>query len=92
MEVVNGPAPAIITVSLPADATLTINDQPTTSTAAVRTFETPVLPPGREYYYTLRAEVTRNGQRLTTTREVPVSAGQTSHVTLEFPPAGTARR
>ncbi len=83
------PAPARIVVSLPADATLTIDDAATTSTSAQRTFVTPALNAGSEYQYTLKAEVTRNGERLTTTQKVTVRAGQESRVQLEFPAAAS---
>ena len=74
-----------IQVTLPADATLTVDDMPTTSTSSVRTFVTPDLRPGQAYHYTLRAQITRNGQTVQVERRVPVAAGQTSRVMMEFP-------
>src|SRR5262245_28947251 len=54
-----GQAPAMMVVALPAEAKLTIDDTPTTLTAASRSFITPPLEPGREFQYTLKAEIMR---------------------------------
>jgi uncharacterized protein (TIGR03000 family) len=83
---------ATLIVHLPADAQLTVEGQPTQQTSARRLFVSPPLTPGKTYYYTLRAEVVRNGQKLTTTREVAVRAGQQTEVTLDLSTAATARR
>ncbi len=80
-------APATIYVSLPADAKLTIDDAPTASTSATRVFATPTLEGGKEYYYTLKAQVTRDGKVLSATQRVTVRAGQATRVTLEVPDA-----
>src|SRR5260370_3316451 len=48
-------APAVIQVTLPADARLTVDGHPTTSTSENRTFVTPALPDG-EFQYTLRPD------------------------------------
>lgn len=78
-------APATIVVSLPAEAKLSIDDRMTVSTSAVRTFATPALEAGKEYYYTLKAEVVRDGKTVTSTERVAVRAGQTSRITLDVP-------
>jgi uncharacterized protein (TIGR03000 family) len=80
-------APATILVSLPADAQLTIDGAATNSTSANRVFTTPALNNGSEYYYTLKAQVTRGGKVLSTTRRVAVRAGEASRVTLDVPAA-----
>src|SRR5262245_37171849 len=54
----------VITIRLPADAVLEIDDYRTNSTGEVRTFQTPPLPADGHYTYTLKAmsqgkEVTR---------------------------------
>jgi uncharacterized protein (TIGR03000 family) len=76
------PRTARVTVQLPADARLFIDNQPCPLTSSTRTFSTPALQPGREYYYTLRAELTRNGERRVQTQRVLVSAGR--QVRVEF--------
>jgi uncharacterized protein (TIGR03000 family) len=78
-------APAKLIVSLPADAKLTIDGVATTSTSPERVFESPALPPGREFHYTLRAEVMRNGKPQRVEQYVSVRAGQESRITLAMP-------
>jgi uncharacterized protein (TIGR03000 family) len=85
-------APATIVVSLPVDAKLTIDDMPTKSTAATRVFSSPALEPGKEYFYTLKAELTQDGQKVSTTKRVSVRAGQESRVTLAFSGESVASR
>ncbi len=77
------PAPATIVVSLPADARLTIDDTATSATSAHRVFVSPELAPGREYFYTLKAEWVRDGKAVVVSKQVTVSAGNESKVTIE---------
>jgi uncharacterized protein (TIGR03000 family) len=85
-------APATIVVTLPADAKLTIGDTLTQSTSAVRTFSSPALDRGQDYYYTLKAEVVRDGRTVTTSKQVTVRAGSESRVTIDFPAGTVAQR
>ena len=78
-------APATIVVNLPADATLTIDGQATTSTSENRTFISPELAAGRDFSYTLRAEIIRDGRTLSVTEQVSVRAGE--ETTLSLPMA-----
>jgi uncharacterized protein (TIGR03000 family) len=87
-----GPAPATLIVRLPADAKLTIDDEATKETSDLRTFVSPPIQPGKNYRYTLKAEIIRNGRTLTSTTQATVRAGEQTQVTLEFPAAGVARR
>ena len=73
-------APASIVVSLPADARLTVDDTVTKSTSANRLFATPALETGKEFHYTLKAEVVRDGQKLTASEKVTVRAGEETRV------------
>jgi uncharacterized protein (TIGR03000 family) len=82
---------ATIVVTLPADAKLTIDDNPTTSTSGSRVFVSPALPPGKEYHYTLKAEAVREGKPVKVERTIAVRAGETTPVTLTLPPAGVAQ-
>lgn len=79
----NAPAPAQIIVSLPADAALFIDDTTTLATSAQRIFVTPELEPNKDYYYTLKAEWVRDGERVTASRRVPLRAGQDTQVVFE---------
>jgi uncharacterized protein (TIGR03000 family) len=73
---------ATIVVSLPEGAKLMVDGAATRSTAAVRTFSTPSLNAGQNYFYTLTAEIVRDGQKLTTTEQVTVRANETTNVSL----------
>jgi uncharacterized protein (TIGR03000 family) len=84
--------PATLVVNLPAAAKLTVDDSPTRSISSVRTFSTPILEPGTTYYYTLKAEMVRDGQTLTTSKRVAVRAGEETNVSLDFPVASVAQR
>ncbi len=89
-EELSGPARATLVVHLPAEARVTVNDAVTRLTSDTRTFVSPPLPRGQDYHYTLKAELTRNGRTLTTTRRVTVRAGEEKQVTLTFPSGGVA--
>lgn len=86
------PAPAIIIVSLPAQAKLTIDDLATKSTSASRAFASPALEPGKEFYYTLKAEIVRDGHAVATTKKVTVRAGEQTRVTFDFSRQVVAQR
>jgi uncharacterized protein (TIGR03000 family) len=77
-------APAKIVVSLPENAKLKVDDYQTTSTASTRTFETPALPGGRDFQYTLTVEVVRDGKTVTATKQITVRAGQTTEAKFEL--------
>jgi uncharacterized protein (TIGR03000 family) len=85
-------APATIVVSLPADARLMIDDNPTSSTSAIRTFATPALQTGKEFSYTLKGQIVRDGRTITATKEVAVRGGAETRVTLDFPEASVAQK
>jgi len=75
-------APANLYVTLPADATLTIDDQVTTSTSSSRAFITPALQVRAKYQYTLKAQVVRDGRTLTATERVFLRGGESTSVSL----------
>lgn len=86
-------APAYMVVTLPTDATLKIDDYQTVSKSATRVFTTPELKPGKEYSYTLTAEVVRDGKPVKVEQVVKVRAGATTPVTLTLDAAaGVASR
>jgi uncharacterized protein (TIGR03000 family) len=91
-EEVRVPTSATIVVQLPADAKLLIENEATTSTGASRVFQSPVLNPGKEYHYTLKAEVVRDGKPVRFEKVVEVKAGQITPVTLTLPTLGVAQR
>jgi uncharacterized protein (TIGR03000 family) len=83
---------ATISVTLPADAKLTFDGSATTSTSESRRFVSPELTPGWNYHYTLRAEITRDGQKLVEEQVITVRAGQHTRVTMEFARPAVAKR
>jgi uncharacterized protein (TIGR03000 family) len=86
------PAPAKINVTLPENARLTIDNQPTRSTSERRVFVTPDLQPGKTFYYNLKAEVDRDGKTEVLTQRVTVRAGEESRVLLTLPSTATASK
>jgi uncharacterized protein (TIGR03000 family) len=91
-EEVSLPTPASIVVNLPAEARLTIDGNATTSSSTRRTFVSPNLEPGADYYYTLTAEVVVNGRTLSQTQRVQVRAGETTNVPFNFASEAVAVR
>jgi uncharacterized protein (TIGR03000 family) len=85
-------APATIVVTLPAEARLLVDGNATTSTTARRTFVTPALETGADFVYTLRAELTHDGQTSVQTRDVTVRSGQTTEIAFTFASQGVASR
>src|SRR5262249_42782974 len=86
------PERATLTVQLPADATLFVDDYRTRTPSGTRSFVTPLLPPGRRFEYTLRAERTVDGVTQTMTRAVTVQAGHNTAVTFDFLQGDVARK
>ena len=76
--------PAHVTITAPADAHVTVDGVEVPASA--RTFSTPALEAGRTYYYTVTAEMTRDGRKVSDSRRVVVAAGQ--DVSVEFTEAG----
>jgi len=81
---------ATLIVNLPEDATLTIDGEATTSTSAQRVFVTPALEEGKEYEYTLKAKVKRDGEVQIATAKVTFRAGETKPVELKVSAQGVA--
>jgi uncharacterized protein (TIGR03000 family) len=73
---------ATIVVRVPADARLYFDDQATQQTGTRRTFSTPGLQAGREYFYRVKAEVRRGGAVHSRVERITVRAGQTTQVDL----------
>ena len=78
-------------MTLPADAKLTFDGTPTTSTSESRVFESPSLTPGKTFYYVLKATVVRDGKTESVTKEVIVRAGEDTRVKIEIPQAAVAK-
>ena len=76
-----------MTIVLPADAKLIVEDVAYPEGTGKRTFETPVLEAGRQYTYTMRAEVLREGRLLKQEKHVDVEAGKEIRVEFKELPA-----
>jgi uncharacterized protein (TIGR03000 family) len=91
MALASTEASATIVVSLPEDARLTIDGEATTSTSDRRTFVSPSLAVGKDFHYTLKAKVVRDGQPVTLEKTVTVRAGEETRVTLDVPVSVASR-
>lgn len=69
---------ALLTVKVPADAKVFVNDRATTSTGSDREYVSRNLRPGAGYSYKVRAEFVRDGKPVTEERTVRLTAGQTA--------------
>jgi uncharacterized protein (TIGR03000 family) len=84
---------ATLVVNLPANATLLIDDYQTKSTSANRVFRTPALETGKDFHYTLTAQVpTADGKMETITKDVTVRAGESTSISIEAPSAAVAAK
>jgi uncharacterized protein (TIGR03000 family) len=73
-----------LTISVPSDAKVTINDRETRSTGSQRQYVSYGLTPGLVYTYVVRAQVVRNGQVQEDTKTVTLTAGQVNSVAFGF--------
>jgi uncharacterized protein (TIGR03000 family) len=83
---------AQVTVRVPANARLFVDDVAVPLSSGGRTFNTPKLQPGRQYYYTMRMEVNRGGQVVRENRQVELAAGQRVEVDFTTVATATAQR
>ena len=81
--------PAHIRVRLPANAEVTINGKKTTSTGAVREYETPELDPERVYTYLVKAKWVEDGINVEKSLRVRALSG--NRVTINFVPPAQER-
>jgi uncharacterized protein (TIGR03000 family) len=90
------PAPmsvAQVTIHVPADAKVFIDDVSCPLTSETRSFNTPQLKAGQKYFYDVRAEVARAGGTVSETQRVVIEAGQQVSVTFpKLAPVTAARR
>lgn len=74
----------IVTIYVPQDAVVYVNDAVTSTTGSARSFVSFGLTAGNEYDYVVRAEVTRDGQKHVETRVVTLKAGDQTAVSFAF--------
>lgn len=86
------PQAASLTVLLPSNAQLWVDNVKCPLISGKRSFKTPALNPGTEYFYTLHMEVDRDGKSVTENRRVFVAAGRSVTIDFNTPATVTARR
>lgn len=75
---------AHMTVKVPADAKVFLQNQQMTMTGPERRFVSPELKAGARYVYSVKVELQRNGKTLTKTTQAEVAAGQQVEVVVAF--------
>ncbi len=71
---------AVLTVKVPADAKVFVNEHPTTSTGVEREYISRDLQAGAHYNYSVRVEFLRDGNTVSETKTVLLTAGQTANL------------
>jgi uncharacterized protein (TIGR03000 family) len=90
-ELRQDPGAATVVVGLPANAKLWIDDFASSQTGAQRIFITPPLQKGVTFFYTLRIELVRQGQLISSTKEIKVRSGEVTMVEFGEPRAPIAK-
>ena len=88
------PAPsgeATLHVRVASDAKVFVNDHATTTPGSRRLYVSKGLEPGKQYRYELRAEIVRDGEKLSQTKFVNVEAGENVELTFDFGAARVAQ-
>jgi uncharacterized protein (TIGR03000 family) len=80
----DGSQTALLSVSVPAEAKIFINGTATTSSGSERQYVSRGLSNGNRYDYEVRAEITRDGQTVTETKNITLTAGQQVNVSFNF--------
>jgi uncharacterized protein (TIGR03000 family) len=75
-----GPAPAIIVVQVPAQATIWIEDQQMTQLGGTRTFQSPPLDPSKNYVYKFKVTWPTGNDKFATEQEITIRGGQTHRI------------
>ena len=76
----------LLTVSVPADAKVFVNGQPTRSTGELRQYASSGLQPAAVYPYRVRAEFVRDGKPISEEKTVQLTAGQTGSLAFSAAP------
>lgn len=74
----------MLSVWVPNDARIYVNGNTTNSTGSARNYISRGLQPGASYAYEIRAEIVRDGKKLTETKQVTLVAGQRVNVEFGF--------
>jgi uncharacterized protein (TIGR03000 family) len=74
----------VLTVSVPAETKIFVNDRPTTTPGTERQYVSRGLERGYSYKYEVRAELERDGQTLKQTKLVDLHAGDNRMIAFDF--------
>jgi uncharacterized protein (TIGR03000 family) len=74
----------LISVNVPADAKIFVNGNATRSTGSTRQYVSRGLVAGRQYTYELKAEMNVNGQTVSDTQVVRLTAGEQTQVAFNL--------
>jgi uncharacterized protein (TIGR03000 family) len=77
---VGGPASAVVSVHVPAEAQVWFDGSETQQAGTDRTFQSPPLTPGKTFHYTVRARWTDGGKAFEQFQMVTVQAGRQSQI------------
>jgi uncharacterized protein (TIGR03000 family) len=91
-KVEDGQNRARINVKLPSNAKLWVDNVNCPLISNERSFNTPALVPGRQYFYTMRMDVEKDGNVVSENRRVFVEAGAQVNVDFNAPATFTAQR
>jgi uncharacterized protein (TIGR03000 family) len=78
---------ALLSVKVPADAKVFVNEHATTSTGADREYISRDLQAGAQYNYNVRVEFSRDGKNVSETKTVQLAAGKSGQLTFAEPAA-----
>lgn len=78
-------APATVIVDVPAHAMLFVENQPTKTTSATRTFTTPHLDVNETFRYTIRVEMKVDGKTHSRSKQIIVRGGQVTRTSFDDP-------
>jgi len=81
---------ALLSVKVPENAKVFVNDHETTSTGSDREFVSRDLQPGARYNYDVRVEFDRDGKPISEVKSIELTAGQTAN--LDFTQAEPAQQ
>lgn len=77
----------LLTVTVPAEAQLTINGKPTSSLGATRVFAAKGLQAGKKYDFVVKMQTSRNGQPISEEKKVSLAVGDRQQIALAGEPA-----
>ena len=81
-----------VTIVLPTDARLWVENVECPLTSSVRSFDTPPLDGSQQYVYNIKMEVMRDGQLVSQTQRAIITPGQSVRVDFNASAVSTASR